>query len=259
MNKYFKTQSSEKGVSLLITFFVMSIALAIILGVTIILLSEMTVIRGMGYSVAAFYAVDSGIEKTLFYDRKKIPEGGIRGICDICNSCNSTDCTDCQSDSGTDCDPLSCTDCIIEYGSTINSGSFYEKITVSSSDGDIYESTGVYRGISRAIKLSGGSFSGVPSSPGPIIDNTYVTPRSVPEGIQLIIFADIVAAPGEELDENNVVVFIQSPDEVDLIALLLENVYGDTYQGIWTGETGVYYVDIIACDKNGNCSSEENI
>lgn len=56
----------QKGVSLLLALIILAIILAMVLGLSTILVSQIRIIRGMGYSVIAFYAADSGIEKTLY-------------------------------------------------------------------------------------------------------------------------------------------------------------------------------------------------
>lgn len=79
----------QKGVSLIITFFVMIIILAVVLSISVILYSEVKVIRNIGNSMASLYAADSGIEKVLFYDRQVLP------ILSTSNSCTYDD--DCTS------------------------------------------------------------------------------------------------------------------------------------------------------------------
>lgn len=273
---------SQKGVSLLITFFVMGISLAMVLGMSIILLGEIKTIRGMGYSVVAFYAADSGIEKTLYYDRKQIPLGGNRGICNICelDVCSDCDC-DCDNDgyddiSGGDCGLTTCTDCTICY--TINFGdkSFRIKATISPGpepEGlDIFESFGSYKTVKRAIQL----VLIPPYQPPtfePTITNAKVEPRSVPEGIELLISADIYDADG--IDDSTVRAYIQSPDEEifpDGILPLGRGVGSPNYySATWTGPKGVYWVDIFACDdppldpitgektRDPECNEAENI
>ena len=56
---------SQKGVSLYLTLVVLSIILAIVVGLSGILVSQMKMIRGMENSVVALYAADTGIEKVL--------------------------------------------------------------------------------------------------------------------------------------------------------------------------------------------------
>lgn len=82
-----RSYKSQKGISLIITFFIMIILLAVVLSISIILYSEIRVIRNMGDSVISFYAAESGIEKVLFYDRQALPTRG-----DPCTVV--TDCTD---------------------------------------------------------------------------------------------------------------------------------------------------------------------
>ena len=62
----FKFSQTQKGVSIYLSLMIMTILLAIALGVSTILISQQKSIKGMGNSVIAFYAADSGIEKILY-------------------------------------------------------------------------------------------------------------------------------------------------------------------------------------------------
>ena len=65
--KYNKIQNKEKGVAaLFITMMVMLVSLSMVLGLTAIFVSYIRVIEGMGDSVVAFYAANSGIERLLY-------------------------------------------------------------------------------------------------------------------------------------------------------------------------------------------------
>lgn len=57
----------NKGVSLYLTIIIMSILLAIVLGLSAILVGQMKMLKGMENSVVAFYAADTGIERILVY------------------------------------------------------------------------------------------------------------------------------------------------------------------------------------------------
>jgi len=56
----------EKGVSVYISFMIMTILLIIGFGISTILLSQIKILRGMGDSVLAFCAADTGIERVLY-------------------------------------------------------------------------------------------------------------------------------------------------------------------------------------------------
>jgi len=58
--------SREQGISLYLAILIMTILLSIGLGVSTILLGQMKMLRGMGDSVVAFYAADTGIEEILY-------------------------------------------------------------------------------------------------------------------------------------------------------------------------------------------------
>ena len=55
----------QSGTSLYLAIIVMIILLAIVLGLTAILLGQMRMVRQIGYSVIAFSAADAGIEAVL--------------------------------------------------------------------------------------------------------------------------------------------------------------------------------------------------
>lgn len=137
-------QNSEKGISLLITFFIMIIVLSVILSISVILYSEIKVIRNMGDSVVAFYTAASGVEKILYYDRKVIPEGATgskRGVCYMCKPAEPGDTShiidpDCKSiiapaEDPTGCDSKTCENCKISFNNTTLSGRKNYSITAT--------------------------------------------------------------------------------------------------------------------------------
>ena len=70
LNINMEIQNPQKGaVSLYLALMTMIIVLAIGLGITTIIISQMRMIRGMGDSVVAFHAADTGIEKILYEDK----------------------------------------------------------------------------------------------------------------------------------------------------------------------------------------------
>jgi Tfp pilus assembly protein PilX len=58
--------NSQKGISVYIAFMIMAILLIIGFGMSTVLLSQIKTLRGMGNSVVAFYAAETGIERTLY-------------------------------------------------------------------------------------------------------------------------------------------------------------------------------------------------
>ena len=60
-----KKNNKEKGVSLYIAVVITSILLAIVLGISAILVGQIKIIRGMENSVLALYAAETGIERAL--------------------------------------------------------------------------------------------------------------------------------------------------------------------------------------------------
>ena len=56
---------SQRGVSLFLAIIVLSIILAIVFGLSAILVGQIKILRGIGKSVVAIYAADTGIEQAL--------------------------------------------------------------------------------------------------------------------------------------------------------------------------------------------------
>lgn len=60
-----KKKFSQKGISLFLAVIILTIILTIVLGLSTILIGQIKMIRGMGNSVVALYAADTGIEQVL--------------------------------------------------------------------------------------------------------------------------------------------------------------------------------------------------
>jgi len=79
MLKCLNIKMAEKGVSIYLALMIMFILLAIGLGISLIIVSQMKMIRGMGDSVVAFYAADTGIEHSLYNLRIQNGDGNVSG------------------------------------------------------------------------------------------------------------------------------------------------------------------------------------
>ncbi len=91
---------SEQGVSLYLAIMIMSILLAIVLGMSAVLFYQLKMVGEMGNSVVAFYAADTGIENALYdetqcllqTDTSQCNPGGLYPLCktgdDSDNYCN---------------------------------------------------------------------------------------------------------------------------------------------------------------------------
>ncbi len=195
-------EKQEKGASLITTFFILTIILAVVLSISILLYGQIKIIRNIGNSVVAFYAADSGVEKVLYYDRKQIPVGGIRGLCNIgiiCPNCTpGVDCVEskCQgwSATGSDC-ATTCGDCVVSFNSFFDDKSYNAKISITT-DGELsaisIDSRGNYKDVSRKIQLLIGNGAVTPpppllsvftfTSPNPANVNQAVTFFATPSG-----------------------------------------------------------------------------
>ncbi len=167
-NLYIMIYNSQKGVSLIIIFLIMTVIIAIVLSISTILSSEIKIIGDIGSSVSSFYAADIGIEKTLYFDRKQVIAGAKRGFCNTCNACNdpsvdpATWCNNCFTtdlDPGptNGCDLTTCTNCKLDYDTTFSDKKYTVSATVSpdlitptTSNLNI-NSKGLYRNVIRQI------------------------------------------------------------------------------------------------------------
>lgn len=71
MFKYLNVKMTQKGASLFLALIIMILLLAIGLGISAILVGQLKMVKGMGNSVVAIYAADTGIERILYEIRKE--------------------------------------------------------------------------------------------------------------------------------------------------------------------------------------------
>ncbi len=166
----------------------MIIILSIVLSISVLLYSEIKVIRNIGNSVVGLYAADSGIEKVLYYDRRVIPAMGnekiaLRGLCSMYmpdpinnpNACSSdgslNPSVNCSPDPnftspqpGSDnpihgCEYDVCDDCTIKFSTILDNKSHYDVTARVYLDADgtssvfEVESKGVFGNAQRQIQI----------------------------------------------------------------------------------------------------------
>lgn len=119
--------NSNKGVSIYLAVMTMAILLAIAIGLSAILVIQIKTVKGMGNSVIAFYAADTGIERVIYAARKEgyLPTSGE----DFC-ALPSFDC------------PL------------LNNGSTYAIEIIAANGSFTIDSRGSYQDTKRAIEIS---------------------------------------------------------------------------------------------------------
>jgi len=127
----------QKGVSLYFSIIILSILLAIVLGLGTILIGQTRMIKGMGDSVTAFYGADTGIERILYEDK----------LC-RCSSLN------CCSGLGWACvDPTDCDEGL--SGGSVPGSVGPATYQATFDDGATrIDSKGMYSGTWRAIRVS---------------------------------------------------------------------------------------------------------
>lgn len=254
-------KKSEKGIALIITFFILTIILAVVLSISVLLYGEVKIIRNIGNSVAAFYMADSGVEKFLYYDRKGAAFEGGRGICNICEVCPDCDGggINCSVTPAIDggCDFETCAYCNVVFATPV--GTDYYKVDVNiEQQCQVSEGTansyGVYKNVSRAVQLDITRIVNNPS--GPNITNEKAVFKALQS--KLTISANI-SDPDGPGDIQSVTAYIKRPDlpEWPTVELILELDEGDKYSKPWTQAVqGVdYLISIVVYDASNNCAS----
>lgn len=265
----------EKGVSLIITFFILTILLSIVLSISIILYSEIKIIRNIGNSVVAFYVADGAVEKVLYYDRHVIPTGAARGLCYMCDSSNankcpttnsvsSLNCLNCSTSplSAGGCDPITCSNCKVTFNTTLVAGEKSYSVDATVFPNNLltdfsFEAVGTCQNVKRAIKLST-SVPRVVTPPWQLrIESPWLSSRIVLGQTQLNFGVEIIGNAGV------VLAYIQSPDGINLAEITMDSFDplnpSYSYTGSWTGATmGTYYIDIMACNGN-DCVTANNV
>lgn len=122
-----------RGVSVFLAVIILSILLAIALGLSTILVSQIRMIKGMGDSILSFYAADTGVERVLYEDKMcRLP-----GCGSLSWSCLDTaNCDDGRS-GGTVSGALGSAN----YQTNVNNGA----TSISSQ--------GIYKGTRRAVRV----------------------------------------------------------------------------------------------------------
>lgn len=157
-----RSENRQKGVSLIITFFITTIMLAVVLGISVILYNRVKIVSNIGNSVSSLNAADSGLEKTLYFHVKRNFHVGNRGICDICTQCSSSDCTSCRATplAPNGCLLSDCGNCKVSYISNFSGKSYNVNATITPDPitTGIYvlgiNSKGSYRSSSRSAEVT---------------------------------------------------------------------------------------------------------
>ena len=122
---------SQKGASLYFSILIIGILLSMALGLSTLAFIQIRVIRGIGHSVKAFYAANTGIERVFFDERQGID---IITVCPPASPCEG-------------------------WLDVIGEDPKYRVIVLSANHPDCpaynycMESIGFYRGIRRAIRV----------------------------------------------------------------------------------------------------------
>lgn len=118
LNFKFNILNSQKGISLVITFLIMSTMLGIVIGVSSLLFKEIKLLGSIGNAIPAFYAAESGLEKTLYLIKRQ-PR---------------------------------CANCADSYTDSVGQATYTVSVTIRNGTASI-QSQGFYRGTSRTVNM----------------------------------------------------------------------------------------------------------
>ncbi len=256
----------QAGVSLIITFFVMIIILAVVLSISVLLYSEVKIIKNMSDSMVSFFAADSGAEKVLYYDRQVIPTGSVRGICNICDAIDNSfvtgyDSGTCSVSPGSTGGCTDCTNCTIIFKTTMATTprKYYDTVinvydlpregSCPLSVGQL-KSVGTYLNTSRAVNLD--ITGDVKTGFGPSINDSGTTFKVLHNNV--VIDISVVTDP-----VNEVTAYIYEEGgtaPIDQVELNDLGNRGVDWHGTWTSNgPGTYYISVGGYDPNGSCTS----
>jgi len=275
---------NQKGVSLIITFFIMVIILAVAMSVSALLYSQVKVIKNIGNSIISLSVADSGIEKVLYYDKQVIPvlENGSkakRGFCsmlsygvdnpDACPDesdrddldkslyCNFSEMIPLDQE-GKGCDLDLCDNCQVTFETDFNNRKYSITAYVVPAEEDlvssfIIESKGEFDYASRKLKIV---MNAPQSASAIVVRDACANPKSTPQGSEIDISAYVaVTIQGDSIDsvlatindaKGNVVV-----DNIELeltSGSLQEGLYKYTWSTTESNVAQEYYVDLLIKD-----------
>ena len=142
--------SHEKGVSLYLAVVMLSIILAVAFGLVAILMGQIKMMRVIGFSVTAYYAAETGVERALYdyiqsgtipftspvpYPDQVLPNNSSYTVSVVCCHPSIDGCLWNSSDT-------SCTDSGIDHDENCKATDYCAR------------SVGTYRGVKRAIEVS---------------------------------------------------------------------------------------------------------
>ena len=127
----------QRGISVYLAMMMMVLSLTVILGLSTLFFKQIKIVRGIGDSVVAFYAADTGIEKLIYQDEQ-------------CRQ-NPADCTTtlawaCQDD----CSGMATS----TVTSTVGSAQYMIKFFTQGASTNVLQSTGIFRESRRAIYVT---------------------------------------------------------------------------------------------------------
>ena len=259
-------ENKEKGVSLIIIFFIMMVIIAVILSVSILLYSEVRIMRNMAASVVSFYAADSGIEKVLYYDRRVIPTGASRGFCSICEASIPTHCPStspiadepslaCNCLSVTPghlggCDPNICDWCTISFSTNFDSlATKSYTLTAKYFSKEVYGGNGFFEvvavgsfyDVGRAVKITNGSNDIAGSSDitpfipeDPNGNHEIPIPEENPSAPEITSAKAVFTAQGQTGGKITVSADVYDPDGISSVTARIEDQNGSTVNLILT-------------------------
>jgi hypothetical protein len=239
----------QKGASLIMTFFIMIIVLAVVLSISSLLYSEIKVTRNIGNSMESLYVAESGIEKIFYYDRQVLPtveegKAAVRGLCSIYtqdainnpSACPRTStsgfnpsvyCTPAanftspvagESNPTHGCDPTVCDDCKISFSTALNTKGDKNYVATAQisplPDGSYsfkIESKGNFGSIARQVEVVSNETKRVQTL-AITLDHACASPISTPQGSSIYISTNVTLSVQGDDQIRKVTAIIRGPD-----------------------------------------------
>src|SRR3989344_1355294 len=151
-------KNSESGISLVVTFLIMTVLLGIVLSLSTILIGQIKIIGNITNSIVATSYAQTGLERLLYLNKKQVPIGASRGLCNICNVCSLGNCSNCKLvsrayDGSNGCGVTTCSNCTITYDARLDNGSYSIEANIIGNNLHV-TSKGYYRDAARSIEVT---------------------------------------------------------------------------------------------------------
>lgn len=144
-------EESQKGIAVYLAVVILAVILAVVLGLSAILVNQIKIMREMGYSVAAFYAAETGVERSM---KVIIADNGVpaaKGSTPCLANSDYSYCETLANNANYKVEVVCCADSSCESSFTCPSG--FDNDSSCNATKYCVRSLGEYAGIKRALEV----------------------------------------------------------------------------------------------------------